>query len=88
MTASQFSDWKTDAAQMAARAIHVKIETEKADDMASRSMLGRAVADKLWTSFEHIVDDRAPHAVEAVLTKIATMTIDELANMVHQIKVN
>ncbi len=86
MTAPQFADWKTDAAHAAAKAIHAKIETEKAADLSSRTLLGRAVADKLWTGFEKIVDDRAPHAVEAVLDKIASMTLDELANMLHQIK--
>jgi predicted component of type VI protein secretion system len=86
MDAQQFTDWKTDAAHMAANAIHAKIETEKESDLANQGMIMRAVHDRLWTAFEHIVDDRAPHAVEAVLAKIAKMTIDELANMVHHIK--
>ena len=86
MTQAQFTDWKANAARAAAKEIHAKIETEKEDDLASRSMLGRAVADKLWTQFEHIVDERAPHAVEAVLAKIASMTLDELVNMLHNVK--
>lgn len=86
MTQTEFHDWKQEASRMAAQAIHAKIETEKADDLAERSMIGRAIADKLWTSFERIVDERAPHAVEAVLTKLASMTLNELVDMLHNIK--
>ena len=86
MTRKQFGDWKTDAATAAAKQIHARIETEKADDLANRTMLGRAIADPLWTSFERIVDERAPHAVEAVLDRIAGMTLDELASMLHNIQ--
>lgn len=85
MTQDQFADWKTEAARVVAREIHSKIETEKDADLESRTMLGRAIADKLWTHFEGIVDERAPAAVKAVLDRIAAMKLDDLVQMFHNL---
>ena len=86
MTQQQFADWQTDVAHAVAGEIHSRIETAKEADLEERTMLGRAIADKLWTHFGRIVDERAPDVVKAVLDRISAMTIDELVQMLHTIK--